>query len=514
MFDRFRQWLRTWLALPMPSVAAQLKGMTISPAALMAARATGSAPIDIWANLPAPPPGVLPDNVKFNSATVTPKIAFDSQLISPDQFALYQWATGGLLHEGLGFLGYPYLAQLTQRPEYRRISEIRAQEATRKWIKFKGGDEAKMGELMDAIKGFRLQETFRELAEHDGFFGRGQIYIDTGDSDNSEELDKPLLMVTAKIPKDGDLSFRTIEPIWTYPGTYNSSQPWKPDFYKPSAWYVNGQIFHASRLLTIVGRPVPDILKPIYQFGGVSTSQLLKPYVDNWIRTRQSVSDLIHAFSVMILSTNMSQTLSGGGAQVLELRAQLFNQFRDNLGLMLVDKNSEEFSNVSTPLSQLPELLNQSQEQLCSVSGIPIIKLLGKSPGGLNGNSDGEIDTFNIEINSYQETNFRVPLQTCIEAVMLNVFGAIDEDIQFDFEALGDADEVEESDIRKKNAETDQIYINAGVISEDEARLRIAEEDSGLYNGLDLAGEAPGPPAPPIDPNKPQPDNGPPARNA
>lgn len=50
---------------------------------------------------------------------------------------------------------------------------------------------------------------------------------------------------------------------------------------------------------------VLDILKPTYNFGGLSLAQMTKPYVDNWLRTRQSVSDQINAFSVVALSTNM-----------------------------------------------------------------------------------------------------------------------------------------------------------------------------------------------------------------
>jgi hypothetical protein len=38
--------------------------------------------------------------------------------------------------EGLLFLGYPYLSELAQRPEYRVISETIADDATRKWIDF------------------------------------------------------------------------------------------------------------------------------------------------------------------------------------------------------------------------------------------------------------------------------------------------------------------------------------------------------------------------------------------
>jgi hypothetical protein len=43
---------------------------------------------------------------------------------------------GSFWTEGITFLGYAYLAELAQRPEYRMISETIATEMTRKWIEF------------------------------------------------------------------------------------------------------------------------------------------------------------------------------------------------------------------------------------------------------------------------------------------------------------------------------------------------------------------------------------------
>ena len=57
------------------------------------------------------------------------------------------WATAGLWGEGLAFPGYPYLAELAQRPEYRNIVETLAEEMTRKWIKIiSTGDDDKTDE--------------------------------------------------------------------------------------------------------------------------------------------------------------------------------------------------------------------------------------------------------------------------------------------------------------------------------------------------------------------------------
>ncbi|MGX8008917.1 hypothetical protein ACVDG8_007805 [Mesorhizobium sp. ORM8.1] len=50
------------------------------------------------------------------------------------------FALSGFLTEGITFLGYAYLTELAQRPEYRVIAETIASEITRKWIRFTAND--------------------------------------------------------------------------------------------------------------------------------------------------------------------------------------------------------------------------------------------------------------------------------------------------------------------------------------------------------------------------------------
>jgi len=56
--------------------------------------------------------------------------------------------------------------------------------------------------------------------------------------------------------------------------TTTATTPSEADWYRPSEWFVMGKQIHATRLLTFVGREVPDILKPAYSFGGLSMTQI------------------------------------------------------------------------------------------------------------------------------------------------------------------------------------------------------------------------------------------------
>ncbi len=481
-----KNWLKAWLlSTPAPvSEPEPDQPRRVNPISYDELAMGGRSPADPW-QVASPAPGVIP-----RDATA---MAMDG---ANNGFnALTAWAQESLWSEGLGFLGYPYLAELSQRPEYRRISEIIAEAMTRKWIKL-NGDETRCTELEEAMKRFRVREHFRKIAELDGFFGRAHLAIRVAGDESPGEMDKPLILRPEKIGKGNLKGFKAVEPLWCYPGTYESTNPLDDDYYRPRDWYVMGRTVHRTRLLPFVGREMPDMLKPAYQFGGLSMSQMAKPYVDNWLRTRQSVSDMIKSFSVMVLKTNLQSLLQQAGAFIKRIMG--FNKTRDNRGLMVIDKDTEELDNVSAPLGTLDSLQAQSQEQLASVSGIPLVELLGVTPAGLNASSEGELKAYYGRIHDDQEHLFRDHLQTVLNVIMLNEWGEIDESITFEFIHLWEMDDKAKAEINKSKTDSAVSLVDASIISPEEARSVLNEDEESPYFGS-LTGEAPEPPEPDND---------------
>jgi len=457
------------------------------------ARAKNRAPEFNPFQIPAFPPKALPPKKL--------QIAMDSGISwAGDQWAGSIFASVGA--EGLMFLGYPYLAELAQRPEYRVISETIATEMTRRWIKFKstgaddGEDKAeKIKQLTDEFDRLQVRDYFKELAIQDGFYGRSHLFLDFGrgpaDSDTPDEELKTDIGTgrdetsKGKVEKGSLRALRTVEAVWTYPTTYNAINPLRFDWYRPQVWYVMGKEIHCSRLPTFIGHPVPDLLKPAYSFGGLSLSQMAKPYVDIWLKTRESVGELIHAFSVMVLMTDMQSILQpteGGGVLT---RVAMFNTLRDNQGTFVVNKATEDFKNVSASLAGLHELQAQAQELMMSVARIPAVKFTGISPTGLNASSEGEMRAFYDTVGAYQEAFFRPNLTKVMHFAMLSLWGEVDPEITFDFEPLWALSEKEEAEVRKIDAETAQVHIDTGVLDPAEERKRVATDKDTLYEGLD-----------------------------
>ncbi len=414
-----------------------------------------------------------------------------------------------VIDENNGFPGYAYLSQLATRTEYRSFANALSIEITREWIEFMSSSREKSSvDKIDLIEAefnrLGVREAFRRGIEQDALFGRAQFFIDIRDADRNV----PLILDPRIIRRGSLIGVRPVEAIWTTPSAYNAQDPTAPDFYAPSRWFMLGQEVHATRLITVVTREMPDILKPAFNFGGISLSQLAEPYVDNWLRTQRNVSNLIDKFSITALKTNMGQMLmdNEAGDDVVS-RAQLFTAFRNNFGLFLMDNELEDLLQLNTPLGGLHELQAQAQEAQCSAVHIPAVVLLGVAPSGFGNVAEGEVKTFKDRILAEANAFWLYPLQVILKVAQLSLFGEIDPAITVRFKPIYQMTELERASIRLQDAQAASAYVAAGVIDPSEERERLAGDPESGYQGLDTEMEI-------IPPNEPPEGDDDPAMDA
>ena len=113
------------------------------------------------------------------------------------------------------------------------------------------------------------------------------------------------------------------------------------------------------------------------------------------------------------------------------------------------------------------------------------MKFAGVQPAGLNASSEGEIRAFEDTVHGSQEHLFRSPLTTVYDIAQISLWGARDEDITYDFVPLREETPKEKAEMRKLDAETDQIRIDSGVVSQEEARSKLAADKEFGYDSID-----------------------------
>lgn len=408
--------------------------------------------------------------------------------------AAWGFSQANAIGPGVAFLGFPYLAELAQISEYRIPAESLSQEMTRTWIKLKnlgkGDKKAKLEQLDKAINKFKVRELCREAALKTEQFGRSHIFISVDGQDDDVTRQLPL----TKIDKGKLKAFRCIEPYWLTPYSWNSTHPERPDFYKPQSWFVLGRKTHHTRLCTFIFREVPDLLKPAYDFAGISITQLMMPYVNRWLRTAKNVNDLINIFSIVTLATDL-QTLLQNPTEFVK-RLQTLAQGRDNRGVLAINKDTEELTINDASLASLDKLQAQAQEHMATPGRMPLIKFFGIVPSGLNANSDGEFQSWYGYVGGMRCLGLDPHISRMLEFIQMNEFGEVDPDIGYEWESLYEPTPKEEGEMRKADAERDSGLIQDGVVDPDEVRTKLKNDPKSGYG--DLQGDAPGPPAPPM----------------
>lgn len=392
------------------------------------------------------------------------------------------------------FLGYAMLSNISQEALIRAGVETIADEMTRKFVEFTydddDGNEAEKKEKLimemesQAAK-YKLKETFNDALIKDGNFGGCLIYIDVGDLDD-EEAAEPLVLKKETFKKGSFRGFRVIEPINIYPGSYNTSDPTSEDYFKPEYWYILGRRYHASRFIYIASNEAPLLLKPAYNFFGIPRAQLALDYVAQFVANRESAQELLNKFSLTCWKTNMGQELQGKSLGDLTNRAKLFNKMKHNSGVMLLDKETEDMVQINTPLGGVREIVEMSLNLLTAVWRIPKIKYLGEGEGGLNASSVEQMRSFYDFILSQKEKVLTQPMEIVLKIFQLNLGYDINEALGFKFPSLVEMDESERANLNKLQADRDNIYLAAGVISQEEVRQRLSMDKNSGYSMIDI----------------------------
>ncbi len=424
--------------------------------------------------------------VPLTNAGKEVKLAMDSALEHSGHFnTVRNMVASGGIDAYPQFLGYAYLSGLQQNGFIRAGVEGLADEMTAKFIELirtadtEDNNDDKINRINEFLNKFQIKELFNKAAALNGYFGGCLIYIDTGEDDLLSALDEKSLNKSIK-------GFTLIEPINTYPGRYNSTNPLSADYFKPETWFVLGREVHISRLLYLSSDEVNMLLKPAYNFYGISPAQIAADSVSHFIKDREAASRLLHKFSLLVFKTDMGSALYNGNPEELYSRVKVLADFRDNDSVLIIDKEDEDIVTVTTGITGITEIVRLSLELMPIMFRQPLTKFLGISPGGMNSTGESDENNWNEYVLSQCEKQFRKPLKRLLELIQYDLFGEVDDTIDFIFKIQSSNDETKEINNNKIKADTYVQLTTAGIISPEEARKALADDEKSGFNSIDV----------------------------
>lgn len=258
-----------------------------------------------------------------------------------------------------------------------------------------------------------------------------------------------------------------------------------------AAAYANNIKIHYSRLVRFDGAWLPDKLRQSNQYWHDTVLSKLYDAIRNYANAHDSVNAALKDVSTAVFKIKglADQVLSDCDDKVLE-RLQLVNLTKSIARAVVLDAEGEDFDYKVRNMSGVEKLVESAEKRLTAETGMPHTVLLGNSPtGGLGQSGNHESTNWNKWISSYQETKLKPQMLEIIKEVAASISVPV-ENLDIEFNPLDEPSEKEIVETRNKQASTDQIYMDAGVLDPVEVReSRFGGEkysvDTSIDKGLD-----------------------------
>ena len=364
-----------------------------------------------------------------------------------------------------------------------RIVDIIPDDGLRKWIEPKGYAKNVLEAVEKKLTALDARGSCERAWKWARAFGGALQYVVTDCIDPAQPFDAENEKVLAlREMSRYDLRILTTD-IETDFGSENYGQP--------NIYFLNVQVgtgvklypVHWSRVIRYDGKMVPRRTYIRNNYWHDSVLQRLFNVIRNYQTSNDAAAGIMQDFNVGVVKMkNLVNMMSAGKEQKVRARIEMMNFAKSTINAMILDADDEDFTDLSRNVTGLPEMLDHMARRFVAATDIPHTKLLGESPDGSNatGNSTTQLwyQTVEAEQNNY--------LRPRLNRLMGMLFYDMPE-LTYEFNKLHQLTEIEEADLRNKNAQTDSLYITDGVLDPTEvAKSRFSGDEYGNDIKLDM----------------------------
>ena len=244
------------------------------------------------------------------------------------------------------------------------------------------------------------------------------------------------------------------------------------DFDRPQVWRVRGDrrtgmVFHPDRAIFFPGAPRARSVgvSKEDQDWGMSVLQAIWADVQRYGTFWQAVAHLMQLASVGVLKIEgLIEMLAREDSAQAEARIDILNEMLSLTRMLMLDsKYNEDYHREAVSFTDMPHLLQEVQLATAGAAGMPVTKLFGRAPAGMN--ATGEADTRNWydRVQDYRE---RV-VEPRLEQLLGDIKGAA---VELEFESLWQPTDLEKAQVRAEELKGDAAQYQMGLYSEDELR--------------------------------------------
>lgn len=376
----------------------------------------------------------------------------------------------------------------------KRIVTAIPDDMTREWRRFTFADDDEnpnIEALEKEEKALNVKEKFKEALYWARLYGGSMIIIGTKDS-----VDMTVPLVAEKIKK-GDIKYMHVLDRWRCsPSGKTDTDLTSPNFGKPLTYMIaeSAVEVHWTRVIRFNGQKLPYFA---WQSNGQwddSELQHIYESIVNYDTSTASIASMLFEANIDVVSSEGLTDLLGtkeGEAKVIK-RFQL-GQMMKSFNRTLVLDAKEKYEKKQNSFASIDKIWGQFMVDVSGASHIAMSVLFGQQSGGLDSGGDDDLRNYYDHCAGEQSSKVDGPLNQFDQIFVRHTLGTMPDDYKSEWNPLWQIDSADQATIDYQNAQRDQIYLTAGVVTEgliaSELKLRgtyrsMSDEDVQLAQEL------------------------------
>lgn len=268
-----------------------------------------------------------------------------------------------------------------------------------------------------------------------------------------------------------------------------------PDFGLPDYYTISSPEnrivarVHHSRVVRFTGRDMPYLERIAEQYWGASEVEALYKDVVKHDNVSENMAALTFRANVDTMEVpNLDQlfSLSSGEQQRRfwnTMQAQ--SVLKSNFGMQVVNRG-DKLTNTQYSFGGLQEVYDSMCLDLAGASRIPVTKLFGRAPAGMNATGESDLQNYYDYVDSLRESKLRPVLEKLLPIMCMSAWGMVPEGLELSFPPLWTPTAKEVSEIARTKAETVIAAFQAGLMGQDTAQkeLKKLAEETGMFDSI------------------------------
>lgn len=365
-----------------------------------------------------------------------------------------------------------------------KIVSIIPDDMTREWVDLSwdglDDDPTEKRALTDAAEALGLADRTNEAAKWGRLYGGAVVFMGIAGEDPATPLNM------AAIKKDS-LKYLLVFDRWRCVANPVTDWTLGPNLDMPLSYREtrSGMTIHHSRVVRFGGRKLPWREKQNNQGWDGSVLQPVMDAVRDYDFTKAGIASMVKDANVDILGVEglYDMLATADGESELTKRFTSAATLKSFNGMLLTDKTREQWSQKTIAFSGVNDVLEKFMNDVSGAADVPITRLFGRSPGGLNATGESDATNYNNHVAAKQRTHLRPPLKVLYEALVRSTLGRLPENFDFSFRPLSQMSATDKATIQKTNADRDKIYVDLGVLTEGAVARQL--KDDNVYSTLE-----------------------------